>query len=704
MKEQSSSNAGARSGFPSWPSWSTVLIGIVVIKAVLSLAVKPGSFLFSYSGISYFILLLLATGFAIRNGLLNTLGSRLFWVFLAIAYGLWSFDQGILIYYDLILHIDAPDNSIADPVLFLHIVPLMAAAATLPSRRAAGRGHYRVILDSLALLLFWGLLYAYVVFPYEYLSQNSARYSVRFDALYLIENWVLVLAVGILSLRVHAPWKAIYLHLLGASTLYALSSAFANLAIDSGGYLNGKLYGLGLLSAVCWFVWIPLRARQLEVAEASDARSDRSSGSQASAWAMLLVVMISIPIVWELFHRDEAAGLRTFRLLAAIAAIVCLSSAAYIKEYLAKSKLAHDLGLANDRLRLSLVAGKAVGWEYDVKTGRNSWSRDLQNMFGIASDRFFGGNEDFYRYVHPEDRQPLAEALANARETRKAYSTEFRILKPDGTVRWFAATGQFYFRSNGTAERMLGMAADITERKQAEDALANVSLRVIEAEERERKRISEDLHEDIGQQLTMLAIEIEQLKQDHSGVTAGLAGRLDVASAQVLKVLDDVKASAHELHSPRLEYLGLAPLMRAFCNEFSNRKGVTIDFTSNDLPAVVPPEVSICFFRVLQEALHNGLQHSGVRRFEVQAWGMPDEIQLRVCDSGTGFDPATAMKRGGLGLIRMEQRLKLLKGTLSIESQPQQGTTVLARVPRNWASDSEGAVAPAPTNSSILPA
>lgn len=704
MKAQASLNPGTRSGFPSWPSWSTVLIGIVVIKAVLSLAVKPGSFLFSYSGISYLILLLLATGFAIRNGILNTLGNRPFWVFLAIAYGLWSFDQWILIYYDLIVHVDAPANSIADPLLFLHMVPLMAAAATLPSRPAGKRRSYRAVLDFLVLLSFWGFLYAYVVFPYEYLAQDAARYSARFDTLYLIENWVLVLAVGILSLRVHAPWKAIYLHLLGASTLYALSSACANLAIDSGGYINGKLYGLGLLSAVCWFVWIPLRGRQLALTEAREARSDRGSGSQASAWAMLLVVMISIPIVWELFHRDEAAGLRTFRLLAAIAAIVCLSSAAYIKEYLAKSKLAHDLGLANDRLRLSLVAGKAVGWEYDVKTGRNSWSGDLENMFGIAADRFFGQNEDFYRYVHPEDRRSLAEAFAKARETRKAYSTEFRILKPDGTVRWFTATGQFYFKANGAAERMLGMAADITERKQAEDALANVSLRVIEAEERERKRISEDLHEDIGQQLTMLAIEIEQLKQDHSGVTAGLAGRLDVASAQVLKVLDDVKASAHELHSPRLEYLGLAPLMRAFCNEFSNRKGVTIDFTSKDLPVVVPPEVSICFFRVLQEALHNGLQHSGVKQFEVQAWGTREGIQLRVRDSGTGFDPATAKSSGGLGLIRMEQRLKLLKGTLSIESQPQHGTTVLARVPRNWASDSEGAVAPAPANSSILPA
>jgi PAS domain S-box-containing protein len=702
MMEQASSNPGARSAFLSWPTWSTVLIGIVVIKAVLTLAVKPGSFLFSYSGISYFILLLLATGFAIRNAVGNTLGNRPFWVFLAVAYGLWSFDQWLFIYYEFILHVDVPDSSIADPVLFLHIVPLMAAAATLPTRHAAERRSYRVIVDALVLLLFWGILYAYVVFPYEYVPQNSARFSARFDALYLIENWVLVLAVGILSLRAHAPWKAIYLHLLGASTLYALSSLFANLAVDSGGYINGKLYGLGLLSAVCWFVWIPLRARQVAMREASEARSDKGSGSQASAWAMLLVVMISIPIVWELFHREEETGLRTFRLLAAIAAIVCLSSAAYIKEYLAKSKLAHDLGVANDRLRLSLAAGKALGWEYDVKSGRNSWSGDLQNMFGVASDRFFGLNEDFYRYVHPEDRQLLAEAFAKSRETHKAYSTEFRILKPDGTVRWFAATGQFYFKLNGAAERMLGMAADITERKQAEDALANVSLRVIEAEERERKRISEDLHEDIGQQLTMLAIEIEQVKQDHSGLNVGLASRLDVASTQVLKVLDDVKASAHELHSPRLEYLGLAALMRAFCNEFSNRKGVTIDFTATDLPAAVPPEVSVCLFRVLQEALHNGLQHSGAQQFEVQAWGTADQIHLRVRDAGAGFDSTTAMTGGGIGLIRMEQRLKLLKGTLSIESEPGCGTTVLARVPRNRASDAEGAVAP-PTNSSILP-
>ena len=203
-----------------YASWPTALIGIVVIKAVLSLAVKPSSFLLSYSGISYFLLLLLATGFAIHNGIRQTLGSRPFWVLLAIAYGLWSLNQGLKLYYELGRHMDAPDNSIADPVLFLHIVPLIAAVATLPHRNVSDRKPYRASLNSLLLLFFWGFVYAYFVFPYQYLFSSSATpsgYGVRFDILYLLENLALVLAVGILTLRVQPHWKSIYLHLFGAS-------------------------------------------------------------------------------------------------------------------------------------------------------------------------------------------------------------------------------------------------------------------------------------------------------------------------------------------------------------------------------------------------------------------------------------------------------------------------------------------------------
>jgi PAS domain S-box-containing protein len=806
MTKPFSSNLRIELRFASWP---TALIGIVVIKAVLSFAVKPDSFLVSYSGISYFLLLLLATGFAIRNGIRQTPGSRPFWVLLAIAYGLWSLNQGLKLYYELGRHMDAPDNSIADPVLFLHIVPLMAAVATLPHRNVSDRKPYRAILNTLLLLFFWGFLYGYFIFPYQYLFSSSATpssYGVRFDILYLLENLALVLAVGILTLRVQPPWKSIYLHLFGASILYTLSSAVANLAIDSGGYVNGKLYGLGLTASVCWFVWVSVHAQRELGPEATATRFDSGESSRGSIWAMLVVVMISMPIVWELFQRNESGGLRTLRVLVAIAAIVCLASAAYIKEYLARRELDFYFGLANDRLRLAMEASASAGWDFDIKSGRDVWFGELQTIFGIASDSYVTTREDFIRYVHPDDRTRVSEAIADARQNRKLYAAEFRIVKPDGTVRWLAARGKFYYARNGNPERMLGVSLDITERrlaeeklreyekaiegseemiavvdreyrylianrkflsqgsmtkeqvvghlvpevlnkgvfeaivkekldecfrgkvvryemrytyptlgerdllisnfpiegpggvdraacilqditerKRAEEAVSCMNRRVIEAEERERNRIAKDLHEGVGQRLVLLAIGIDQLKNDHPNRTAEVLDRMDAVWRQTLEILTDVKASAHELYSPRLEYLGVAAVMRIFCEEFGERKKVEIDFRSRSLPILVQPEVSICLFRVLQEALHNGVQHSGVEKFRVQLWA-DDEIHLTVSDSGTGFDLEAARRGRGLGLIRMEQRLRLVNGAFSVDSRSEKGTTVQASVPLRSAS------------------
>jgi PAS domain S-box-containing protein len=665
--------------------WPTALIGIVVIKAVLALGVKPGSFLLSYSGISLFLLLFLATGFAICNGIRNTAGTRPFWMFLAIAYGFWALDQYLFLYYELGRHIEVPDSSIADSVLFLHIALLMAAVATIPHQNTAGRKLYKTILNSLFLLFFWTFLYGYLVFPYQYFP-NTTIYAMRFDVLYLVENVALLLLVGFLTVLVQPPWKSIYLHLLGASTLYAFSSTFANLAIDSGGYVNGKLYGLGLTASVCWFVWIPLRARQVE-GEATAVRSERSQNSRGSAWAMLLVLMIPIPIIWELFQRDKNVGLPTFRLLVAIIAILCLATAAYIKEYLVRREMDVDYGLANDRLRLVMEAGASVGWDLDVKSGRNVLFGDLR-IFGIDSDTYVTTGAEFTRLVHPEDRTRVSASITDARQNKKPYAEEFRVIQPDGTVRWLGARGKFYYAKNGNPERMLGVSVDITKRKLAEEAVSSMNRRVIEAEERERDRIAKDLHENIGQRLALLAIAIEQLKNEFPHQAVEFLDPMDAVWRKTLGILTDVKASAHELYSPRLEYLGIAAVMKTFCEEFAERKSVEIDFRSQGFTSPVLPDVSICLFRVLQEALHNGVMHSGVQKFSVKLWGESDEIHLRVSDLGVGFDLGAARGGRGLGLVRIEQRIKLVEGTSWIDSQPEKGTTVQVSVPMHSERDS----------------
>ena len=222
---------------------------------------------------------------------------------------------------------------------------------------------------------------------------------------------------------------------------------------------------------------------------------------------------------------------------------------------------------------------------------------------------------------------------------------------------------------------------DITERKVAEVALASVSRRLIEAQEQERTRIARELHDDIGQRLALLTIELEQLQQNSPDLPAEVRSRVGVLREQVSGVATDVQSLSHELHSSKLEYLGIATALRAFCEEFSDQQSVEVVFAHDEVPRTLPQGISLCLFRVLQEALHNAVKHSGARHFDVELRVTSNQIQLTVRDSGSGFDVAEAMKTHGLGLVSMAERLKLVDGQLSIDSQPQRGATICASIP-----------------------
>ena len=233
-------------------------------------------------------------------------------------------------------------------------------------------------------------------------------------------------------------------------------------------------------------------------------------------------------------------------------------------------------------------------------------------------------------------------------------------------------------------------------REQAEEALSTVSYKVIEAEEHERHRIAADLHENIGQRLTLLALNIERNKTDALDPSVDMPGRMDAEWKQTLEILNDVKALAHELYSPRLEYLGMAAVMSSFCKEFGERKRVAIDFRSDGLHSAIPSDISVCLFRVLQEALCNAVQHSGMRQVSARLWATPDQIRLTVSDFGVGFNLGAERDAGALGIRRMQERLKLVKGSLFIESHPKHGTIVCARVPLSLRSDAMRVVSQQP--------
>ena len=136
-----------------------------------------------------------------------------------------------------------------------------------------------------------------------------------------------------------------------------------------------------------------------------------------------------------------------------------------------RRKVEAELAITNERLRLAVTAGKAVGWDWDIRSGQDRWFGDLQTMFGIRSNTYSEHIEEFRRRIHPEDRKLVWKAVANAIRDHKPYISEFRVVRSDGTVRWITANGSFYYTVNGRAKRMLGIAVDITERKRSEEKL-----------------------------------------------------------------------------------------------------------------------------------------------------------------------------------------------------------------------------------------
>ena len=339
------------------------------------------------------------------------------------------------------------------------------------------------------------------------------------------------------------------------------------------------------------------------------------------------------------------------------------------------------------RLRLAAQAGRMYVYEWDVATDVTVRSEEYANILGLTGVARCDTRQQFLSRVHPDDRAKFIAAVADLTPENPTTQISYRMLRPDGAVIWLEKSGRAFF-TQGRMSRMIGIVADISERKLAEAALASVSSRLIMAQEQERSRIARELHDDIGQRLALLTIELEQLRQNSPDLPAEVHNRIGEIRKQTSEIATEVQSLSHELHSSKLEYLGIAIAMRGFCQEFGEQQKVEIEFKTHDLPIPLSPDISLCLFRVLQEALHNSAKHSGARDFEVELWGTSDEIHLTVSDSGAGFELEAAKKGRGLGLVSMKERLQLVKGTLSIESQPKRGTRIHARVPLSSESNS----------------
>jgi PAS domain S-box-containing protein len=344
------------------------------------------------------------------------------------------------------------------------------------------------------------------------------------------------------------------------------------------------------------------------------------------------------------------------------------------------------------RLRLAAIVESSddaiIG--KDINGIITDWNNGAARLYGYSAVEVLG--KPISLLLPPDRANEFAEIMRKIRGGELVKHFETVRQKKDGTRVEVSLTISPMVDPEGKIIGASTISRDITERKLAEGKLADLSRRLFEAQEAERKRIARELHDNTNQRLALLAVGIEGLMNAIPNQIADMRVRVDEIHKQTLEISKDVQDLSHELHPSRLEYLGLVSATKGFCKDFGDRHKVEVAFDSEGLPPSVPPEISLCLFRVIQEGLHNALKHSGVKFFEVKLRGSPTEIRLTVRDSGVGFDPQLQREAQGLGLISMQERVRLVQGTISVTSKRQSGTEINVRVPVSAGNYSKSAI------------
>lgn len=465
---------------------------------------------------------------------------------------------------------------------------------------------------------------------------------------------------------------------------------------------------------------------------------------------------------------------------------------------------------SEERLRIAAEVGRMYAWEWDPATDSVRRSAECESILGVSGPSGDTVARDYFSLIHPDDRDKLWKLATGLTPESPSYRTEYRRLRSEGDMLWLGESGHATFDKDGKMIRLVGMTADVTERKRAEEKLraseersrhilksspvaiivsrgldqivellndkftelfgytsvdvpsvhewwdlaypdphyrqqiesewttkvseairnqtqitpmeamvcckdgsfryiefhfaslgetnmvsfvdltdrkraenelAKVGGRLIDAQESERTRIARDLHDDINQRLALLMIELEELEGISLNSREGISRLKNKLQGRATEILNGVATICHELHPQVLELLSFTAALQSLCREYSDHHRVKIEFTHHDVPHPLPKAISTCLFRVAQEALRNCIRHSCANEIKVQLFGRSRSIHLTVSDSGVGFEPEAGVQSGGLGLISMRERITLVNGTITVRSERGAGTEIHCTVP-----------------------
>ncbi|HEY5885573.1 MAG TPA: ATP-binding protein [Pyrinomonadaceae bacterium] len=370
---------------------------------------------------------------------------------------------------------------------------------------------------------------------------------------------------------------------------------------------------------------------------------------------------------------------RWIRIHASLFDLPCTHYVIVIREDITESKQSAPARKKQaERLQKLLSVTHVFPWEADFATGSITFLGDQAvNVLGYAVEEgylpgFWGS------HLHPDDRDSTIAALVEYSKSLDNFELEFRTIARDNTVVWLHNLISVV-RVDGKPRTLLGFAIDVTESKEFEAVLKDLSTRLINAQEEERRRVARELHDDLNQRMAILSIELEQLGKPNR--LANLSTRVQSLQTKAQQISADIHQLSYKLHPSKLDHLGLAAAIKGLCQELSSAGKLDVEFSQSGFPANLPEEVTLCVYRIAQEALRNCVKHSHALGARVTLENTGKEIRLTVADTGRGFDPNSNAMRKGLGFTSMQDRLRIVGGKIQIHAKPNIGTRIEVSVP-----------------------
>jgi len=351
-----------------------------------------------------------------------------------------------------------------------------------------------------------------------------------------------------------------------------------------------------------------------------------------------------------------------------------------------KRRHAAELRKSEERFQLVASTTHDTIYDWDLITNRIWFNKAAHMTFGYPRAGSAYDKEWRAERIHPDDRERVRRSVDAVFASKGTYwQAEYRFRRADGTYAYILDRAQLLYDIDRKPIRWIGSAMDITERKQAEEALRNLSKRILEAQENERRRVSRELHDGVNQILASAKFRIESLIEQIPRRSGRLKQEARKTKTLLDKVMLEVRRISRNLRPSELDDLGLTYAVRSLADEFSERTGIAVDLRLSEMENTLTPEVELTLYRIIQEALTNVEKHARATRVSIALRKTDSLITARIEDNGKGLRQKKLIrgrgKDAGLGFLDMHERLMVVHGDIEMSTSKPRGTAIEVHIP-----------------------